>query len=56
MVNKNYHNFILYFKKFLRKFWCNLEKKIFDKQFKIKGEIRKSANGGLQLKIKIERG
>jgi hypothetical protein len=31
-------------------------KMIFEKQFKSKGEIRKSANGGLQLKSKMERG
>jgi hypothetical protein len=25
----------------VRKFWCNLDKRIFEKQFKNKGEIRK---------------
>jgi hypothetical protein len=40
----------------LSKFWCNLDKRIFEKQFKSKGEIRKSANEGLQLKNKMERG
>jgi hypothetical protein len=31
-----------------------LNKEIFEKQFKNKREIKKSANGGLQLKIKME--
>jgi hypothetical protein len=41
---------LLYFKELLSKFWCNLDKRIFEKQFKNKGEIKKSANGWLQLK------
>jgi hypothetical protein len=41
---------------FLSKFWCNLDKGSFEKQFRSKGEIRKSANGGLQLKNKMEWG
>jgi hypothetical protein len=32
-----------------------LEKELFEKKFKSKGKIKKSANGGLQLKIKMER-
>jgi hypothetical protein len=45
---------LLYFKEFLRKFWCNLDKEIFEKQFKSKGEIRKISKWRAPIKNQNE--